>query len=153
MSNLWAALLGTDKGSYPIEIEGQTVLVNALDEQRFDRLAGKHPFGLTARDGDRLCEGGVVWARLSGTRSLEQVRSFYRPPTVLFTKGAKGVALWAVRPHRNIWDANERLARTFKGRIKDADPWLFRLDIKGHKQEWRMDAYYHLDELVSRCAS
>lgn len=153
MSNLWAALLASDTGSYPFEISGETVMIDARNERRFDALAARYPFGLTAQDENGLCEGGVVWTRLSGNRALDQVRGFYRPPTVLFTKGAKGVALWAVRPSKRIWEANERLARTFKGRQLDADPWHFRLDISGHKQEWRMDAYYHLDELVSRCAS
>lgn len=152
MSNLWAILLATDKGHYPIEIEGETVMVNALSEARFDRLATKYPFGLTAQDGNRLCDGGVVWTRLKGNKAIKKVREFYRPPTVLFTKGANGTALWAVRPHKRIWDANERLARTFGQRLKDADPTWFRLDIKDHKQEWRMDAYYDLEELVSRCS-
>lgn len=151
MSNLWAALLATDKGSYPFDIEGETVMVDALNEKRFDRLAGKYPFGLTAQEDGRLCTGGVVWTRLKGNKAIGQVREFYRPPTVLFTKGANGVALWAVRPSKGIWDANERLARTFSQRLKDADPAWFRLNIKGHQQEWRMDAYYDLEELVSRC--
>lgn len=151
MSNLWAALLATDKGEYPIDIHGETVMVDCHNEKRFDRLAGKYPFGLTAQDGGQLTKGGVVWTRVQGNRQLDQVRSFYRPPTVLFTKGAKGVALWAVRPHRNIWDANERLARLFKGKIGDSDPHRFRLDIRDHRQEWRMDAYYDLEELISRC--
>lgn len=153
MSNLWAVLLATNQGSYPFEIDGETVMVNALNEERFDRLAGKYPFGLTALDGKRLCDGGCVWVHLQGSKQIQKVRDFYNPPTVLFTKGAKGVALWAVKPTGDIWGANERLARTFRTRIKDASPLDYRLDLKGYTQEWRMDAYYDIEELIARCAS
>lgn len=151
MSNLWAALLATNEGTYPFEVEGDEVKVNALDEARFDRLAGKYSFGLNAVNGTRLCEGGVVWTQVQGSRRIEAIRNFYYPPTVLFTKGAKAVALWAVRPAM-VWSANEQFARLFGGRIKDANPLDYRLNIKGYRQEWRMNALYDIKELTARCA-
>jgi len=150
MSNLWAALLASDKGAYAFDLGAGTCWVSCLDERRFDRLAGKYPFGLVAMNGTLPCESGVVWTTLKGNRAVEMARKFFMPPTVLFRRGAQGVALWAVQPTVHAWTINEQLARLFKGRLKDASPFDFRLDIRGCSAEWQMNAYYNSKELAGR---
>ena len=150
MSNLWAALLASDRGRY--KMDGTTVSV--LDEGRFDYWAGKGPFSLVGFHDGKPVDGGVLWVTLKGNRQVEQVRRFYNPPTVMYRKGARAVALWAIEPLSPgwVWDCNEKLARLFKGKVGDGDPERFRLDIRGMSQEWRMDALYKSDELVGRIA-
>lgn len=152
MSNLWAAIVGHE-GLLPFELNERTHWVDALDEKRVDKVLSKHPLGLCPRHEDRWHPGGVAWANLTSGKALTLARQFYHPPTVLFSKGAKGVALWAIREGStltDLWEGNEKLARLFKGRLKDGDPTEFRLDIRNKGAEWRFDCFYDLHELVGR---
>jgi hypothetical protein len=150
MSNLWAALLA-DEGDYHFFVP-EKAPIPTTHERRFDRMAMRYPFTPVCRTKKGIGSSGVLWATLPTGRSVDTARGFYRPPTVLFTKGRKGVALWAIEPlpATKTHLANELLARTFKGRIKDADPWAFALDLRGMSPEWRTDCLYDSQELVSR---
>ena len=150
MSNLWAVLAAGD-GYYHFDVNGGTQKVNAANERMFDRWALKYPFCPVAKDG-AFGESGVLWVSTKGNRVLDGIRRFFIPPTVLFTKGSAGTALWAITPTRitHVVDTNERLARLFKGRLMDASPHEFRMNIVGCKAEWRMDAYYDFDEIGGR---
>ncbi|CAB4171835.1 hypothetical protein UFOVP1346_39 [uncultured Caudovirales phage] len=143
MSRLWAALAGSD-GSYPFVTDHKEVMVPSLVEWKFDRWAAKYSFGPVAMQDGVLGDSGVVWVQATSNRILDQIRKFYCPPTVLYTKGARGVALWAVFPisWSQTWDVNSRLARLFGCRIKDANPETFRMTVVGHKAEWRTDTFY-----------
>ena len=150
MSNLWAALLAADNGAYPVVVGGHTTMVDCLNERRFDRLVGHGSFGLVAQHEGQSTSAGVVWTTLTSGRAIRNVKDFFLPPTVVYTRGSKGLALWAVKPTRKAWLANDALARLFKGRIKDSDPLTFRADIRGHRAEWRFDCLYDVDELLVR---
>lgn len=152
MSNLWAVLVA-DEGTYSFERGSRTVQVNSLNQNEFDRYAGKYPFCPVAFKDGKPGKSGVLWVRVKGKKALDTIRGFYRPPTVLYVKGVEGVALWAIHPTRigKVMDANERFARLFKGRVMDAGPLDFRMSIAGCRAEWNTSAYYEdFDELVSR---
>jgi hypothetical protein len=151
MSNLWAVLAAGD-GYYHFDVNGGTQKVNAANERMFDRWAMRYPFCPVAQDAG-FGESGVLWVSTKGVRVLDGIRRFFKPPTVLFTKGSRGTALWAIPPTRLslVLDANERLARLFKGRLMDASPLVARLDLAGCQAEWRLDAYYDdFEDLVVR---
>lgn len=151
MSNLWAAIIGS-RGVLPYEINETTFHVDCLNQARFDRVASRYPFGLMPYEKGEMRPGGVVWASITTGKGMKIARSFYHPPTVLFSKGSKGVALWALREGSTVgamWEANTKLARLVKGRLKDADPRDFRLDVRNRKAEWQMDGLYDLTTLVS----
>ena len=148
MSNLWAILAASD-GHYHFEVNGGIQKVNAASERMFDKWALKYPFCPVAQVDGRFDQTGVVWVESKGKRIIEALRGFFRPPTVMFIDRTRVSALWAISPlplHQAV-PTNERLARLFKGRLRDASPHDFVLDLRGCSQEWRMDAYYELDEI------
>lgn len=148
MSNLWAVLAASD-GYYHFEIRGRTQRVDAANQRMFDKWALRYPFCPVAQKDGVFDQTGVVWVESKGKRVIENLRGFFRPPTVMFVKGTRVIALWAISPAkvRDAVPVNERLARLFKGKIKDSSPWEYLMDIQGCEQEWRMDAYYDLKEI------
>jgi hypothetical protein len=150
MSRLWIALAACD-GLYPYDTGGRGLFVPAHDERRFDRVAGKYPIGLSpVKEGDYQ-PSGVVWSVLKGNKAVNKARGFYKPPTVLYSKGARGIALWSVRLGNSmvdLWDANVALNKFFGGRVKDADPRDFRLTLSEYSQAEWTENLYDLNEVV-----
>lgn len=109
------------------------VEVPCCAEERFERLAATVPFSpVVWRDGFPQ-ESGVLWARFRGGRGIGLLRRFPAQPSLVVKKGVAVTALWSVWPElKPAWyvEYNERLARFFGGRVKDADATLFTVDLR-----------------------